>query len=109
MAAGFGARRVALAALATGFGLSVHGPIYGDGASIQSTTRRPWRRWRSLTALRGSSDRAWKTLAHLGASAAELAAAVQSIAELLQETVELTEGLYQPRFPLPRQGENDKQ
>ena len=43
-----------------------------------------------------------KTLAHLGASAAELVAAVESVAQLLRETIELTEGLYQPRFPLPK-------
>jgi hypothetical protein len=42
-----------------------------------------------------------QTLAHVGDSAAELTAAVESIAQLFQETVALTEGLYQPRFTLP--------
>jgi hypothetical protein len=31
----------------------------------------------------------------------ELAAAVESVAQLFRETVELTDGLYQPRFTLP--------
>jgi predicted nucleotidyltransferase len=46
--------------------------------------------------------RVQKTLAHLGASPAELVNAVESIAELVQETVELTGGLYQPRYTLPQ-------
>jgi predicted nucleotidyltransferase len=46
--------------------------------------------------------RVQKTLAHLGASPAELVAAVESVAQLLRETIELTDGLYQPRFPLPK-------
>lgn len=46
--------------------------------------------------------RVQETLAHLGASPAELTAAVASIAQLFQETVELTDGLYQPRFTLPK-------
>jgi predicted nucleotidyltransferase len=46
--------------------------------------------------------RVQKTLGHLGASAAELVAAVESIAQLLRETVELTDGLYQPRYTLPK-------
>jgi predicted nucleotidyltransferase len=46
--------------------------------------------------------RVQKTLEHLGASPAELVAAVESIAQLVRETVELTEGLYQPRYPLPK-------
>jgi hypothetical protein len=45
--------------------------------------------------------RVQQTLAHLGASPAELAAAVESVARLFRETVELTDGLYKPRFPLP--------
>src|SRR5262249_54854854 len=45
--------------------------------------------------------RVQKTLAHLGAADAELIAAVESIAQLLRETVELTDGLYQPRYTLP--------
>ena len=43
-----------------------------------------------------------KTLAHLGASAAELITAVESVAQLVQDTVELTNGLYQPRYMLPK-------
>jgi predicted nucleotidyltransferase len=46
--------------------------------------------------------RVQKTLAHLGDSPAELSAAVESVAQLFQETVALTEGLYQPRFTLPK-------
>jgi predicted nucleotidyltransferase len=45
--------------------------------------------------------RVQKTLAHLGASPAELVAAIESIAQLIRETVELTDGLYQPRYTLP--------
>ena len=45
--------------------------------------------------------RVQKALAHLGASAVELSAAVESISQLLRESIELTDGLYQPRFPLP--------
>jgi hypothetical protein len=45
--------------------------------------------------------RVQKTLAHLGASPAELLAAVESIAQLVRETAALTDGLYQPRYPLP--------
>jgi predicted nucleotidyltransferase len=45
--------------------------------------------------------RVQKTLAHLGASPAELAAAVESIAQLLRETVELTDGLDRPGYGLP--------
>jgi predicted nucleotidyltransferase len=47
-------------------------------------------------------SRVEKTLAHLGASAAELATAVEKVAQLLGETVDLTDGMYQPRFPLPK-------
>ena len=46
--------------------------------------------------------RVQKTLAHLGASPAELVAAVESIAQLLRETIELAVGLYQPRYALPK-------
>ncbi len=42
------------------------------------------------------------TLAHLGDSAAQLAAAVESVERLLKETVGLTDGLYRPRFTLPK-------
>jgi predicted nucleotidyltransferase len=46
--------------------------------------------------------RVQKTLAHLGDSPAELVAAVEGVAQLLRETVALTDGLYQPRFTLPK-------
>ena len=46
--------------------------------------------------------RVQRTLAHLGASTAELAAAVESVAQLLQETIDLTDGLYQGRSSLPK-------
>ena len=46
--------------------------------------------------------RVQKTLAQLGTSPAELGAAVESITQLVRETIELAEGLYQPRFPLPK-------
>jgi predicted nucleotidyltransferase len=46
--------------------------------------------------------RVQKTLAHLGDSPAELLAAVESVAQLFRETVALTDGLYQPRFTLPK-------
>jgi predicted nucleotidyltransferase len=42
------------------------------------------------------------TLAHLGDSPAELAAAVESIEQLLKETVAVTDGLYQTRYALPK-------
>jgi predicted nucleotidyltransferase len=42
-----------------------------------------------------------QTLGRLGDSPAELVAAVESVAQLFQETVELTDKLYQPRFTLP--------
>ena len=46
--------------------------------------------------------RVQKTLTYLGASAAELGAAVESIAQPARETVELTGGLYQARYTLPK-------
>ena len=46
--------------------------------------------------------RVQKTLAHLGASPAELVAAVESVGQLLRETIELTDGLYKPRYTLPK-------
>ena len=46
--------------------------------------------------------RVQKTLAHLGDSSAELVAAGESVVQLLRETIELSDGLYQPRFPLPK-------
>lgn len=45
--------------------------------------------------------RVQKTLAHLGASAGELSAAVDAIAQLLRDTIDLTDGLYQARYPTP--------
>jgi predicted nucleotidyltransferase len=47
-------------------------------------------------------SRVQKTLAHPGDSAAELAAAVENIKQLLRETVELADGLYEPRYILPK-------
>ena len=46
--------------------------------------------------------RVQKTLAQLGASPAELLVAVENVAQLLHETIDLAEGLYQPRFTLPK-------
>jgi predicted nucleotidyltransferase len=46
--------------------------------------------------------RVQKTLARLGDSPAELLAAIDGISSLVRETVELTDGLYQPRFTLPK-------
>src|SRR5262249_53896166 len=43
-----------------------------------------------------------KTLGHVGGSTAELVATTESIGQLVRETVELAEGLYQPRFTLPK-------
>jgi predicted nucleotidyltransferase len=51
---------------------------------------------------RDFGPRVQKTLAHLGASTAELVAAVEGVAQLLRETVELADGRYQPRFKLPK-------
>ena len=50
----------------------------------------------------GFGRRVQGTLAHPGDSAAELAAAVESVEQLLKETVEVTDGLYQPRYALPK-------
>lgn len=46
--------------------------------------------------------RVQKTLGHLGVSSSELVAAVESVAQLLRETIDLTDGLYQAHFPLPK-------
>ena len=46
--------------------------------------------------------RVQQTLAHPGASPEELSASIDSIAQLVQETIQLTNGLYQPRFVLPK-------
>src|SRR5262249_22294016 len=48
------------------------------------------------------APRVQKAIAHLGASSTELATAVEAVAQLLRETVELTDGLYRPRFTLPK-------
>ena len=45
--------------------------------------------------------RVQKALSHVGSSAAELLAAVEAMAQLHRETVELAGSLYQPRFKLP--------
>jgi predicted nucleotidyltransferase len=54
------------------------------------------------SAPRDFGPRVQKTLAHTGATPAELTAAVESVAQLVRETVELSDGLYQPRFTLPK-------
>lgn len=46
--------------------------------------------------------RVQQTLGQLGYSPEELGAAVESVEHLFRETVELTEGLYQPQFTLPK-------
>lgn len=46
--------------------------------------------------------RVQKTLTYMGASAAELFAAVESIAQLARETVDLSGELYQPFYTLPK-------
>lgn len=51
---------------------------------------------------RDFSPRVQRAMAHVGASSVELVAAVESVAQLFRETVELTNGLYQPRFTLPK-------
>src|SRR5206468_7295301 len=43
-------------------------------------------------------SRVQKALVHLGPSPAELTAAIESVAQLLRETIALTDGLYQRRF-----------
>jgi len=49
--------------------------------------------------------RVQRTLDHIGSSAAELATAVDKIAQLLHDTIELAKGLYQPRFVIPHSSE----
>lgn len=51
---------------------------------------------------RDFGPRVQKTLAHLGDTPAELAAAVESVAQLHRETMALTDGLYQSRFTPPK-------
>ena len=48
------------------------------------------------------APRVQKTLAHLETSSAELVEAIESIAQLLRETVEMSEGLYHRRSGPPR-------
>jgi len=50
---------------------------------------------------RDFATRVQTTLANLGSSPAELSAAVQSIVQLLRESIESAEGMYQPRYMLP--------
>jgi len=47
-------------------------------------------------------SRVQKTLAHVGSDAAELGSAVEGIGQLVRETVELADGLYQRPFTLPK-------
>ncbi|HET9210772.1 MAG TPA: hypothetical protein VFR03_10270, partial [Thermoanaerobaculia bacterium] len=51
---------------------------------------------------RDLGPRVQQTFGHLGSSPEELRAAVESVTQLFRETVELTDGLYQPRFVLPK-------
>jgi hypothetical protein len=50
---------------------------------------------------RDFAARVRKTLEHLGGTSAELLAAVETVDQLLRETIELTDGLYQPRYTVP--------
>jgi predicted nucleotidyltransferase len=50
---------------------------------------------------RDFGPRVQRTLAHPGTTAAELAAAVENVAQLHRETVALADGIYRPRFVLP--------
>ena len=50
---------------------------------------------------RDFEPRVQQTLGRLGASAAELVAAVESVAQLFRETAELTDKLYQSSFRAP--------
>ena len=54
------------------------------------------------SAPRDFMSRVQTILEHLGASAAELTAAVDSVVQLLHETFGLTGGLYEPRYTLPK-------
>jgi len=46
--------------------------------------------------------RAQKILAHLGSSREELVRAVEGVEQLFRETIQLVDGLYKPRFTLPK-------
>jgi predicted nucleotidyltransferase len=50
----------------------------------------------------GFGKRVQGALTHLGNSTVELNAAVKSVEQLLKETIEVTDGLYQPRYTLPK-------
>jgi len=50
---------------------------------------------------RGFGPRLDDLFARLGASVVELGGAVERVGQLLRETIELTDGLYQPRYALP--------
>jgi predicted nucleotidyltransferase len=47
-------------------------------------------------------SRVQKTLANLGGSEPELLAAIESVAQLIREIAELSDGLYKPRYTLPK-------
>lgn len=51
---------------------------------------------------RGFGPRVQQTLAYPGASPAELGGSIDTVAQLARETIELTDGLYQPRYALPK-------
>src|SRR5262245_1630551 len=51
---------------------------------------------------RNFGPRVQKTLGNLGTTPPELIAAVESVTQLLRETIDLTDGLYQPRYTLPK-------
>ena len=50
---------------------------------------------------RGFGPRLDDLFARLGASVVELGSAVERVGQLLRETIELTDGLYRPRYALP--------
>lgn len=50
---------------------------------------------------RNFGPRVQKTLAHLGDDSAELVVAVENVAQLARETIELANGLYRKRYALP--------
>ena len=47
-------------------------------------------------------SRAQMILAHLGNSRGELVRAVEGVEQLFRETIQLVDGLYKPRFTLPK-------
>ena len=50
----------------------------------------------------GFGPRVQKTLSRPGASSADLGIAVESVAQLVRETIKLAGGLYRPRYALPK-------